>query len=75
MNRNSHRLAEDALSHAEAIKHYRRVRDGIRAFVENRPEALWENIEISAAARRPGPLSCSGVRGGPLIASSVAGAR
>jgi arsenate reductase len=34
------RLARDARSEQEALKHYRRVRDEIRAFVESLPESL-----------------------------------
>jgi len=34
------RLAKEAATEAEALNHYRRVRDGIRAFVETLPEAL-----------------------------------
>jgi arsenate reductase len=34
------RLARDARSDEEALTHYRRVRDEIRAFVESLPEAL-----------------------------------
>jgi len=34
------KLAKDAKSDAEALIHYRRVRDEIRAFVERLPEAL-----------------------------------
>lgn len=33
-------LARDAASEAEALDHYRRVRDEIRSFVETLPEAL-----------------------------------
>jgi arsenate reductase len=36
------RLAEKAVSEEEAIKHYRRVRDEIRAYIETLPEALGE---------------------------------
>lgn len=35
-------LARDAASEEEALAHYRRVRDEIRAFVENLPEMLQE---------------------------------
>lgn len=35
-------LARDAASEEEALAHYRRVRDEIRAFVETLPEALPE---------------------------------
>jgi arsenate reductase len=34
------RLAKDAASEEEALEHYRRVRDEIRAFVEKLPDAL-----------------------------------
>ncbi len=34
------RLAKDARTEEEALRHYRRVRDEIRAFVERLPEAL-----------------------------------
>jgi arsenate reductase len=34
------RLARDAKSEGEALTHYRRVRDEIRAFIESMPEAL-----------------------------------
>ncbi|MBI2177534.1 MAG: arsenate reductase ArsC [Candidatus Tectomicrobia bacterium] len=34
------RLAEGARSEAEALAHYRRVRDEIRAFIESLPEGL-----------------------------------
>ncbi len=34
------RLARDARTEAEALGHYRRVRDEIRAFIEQLPEAL-----------------------------------
>lgn len=36
------RLAESATSEAEALVHYRRVRDDIRAWVERLPEVLQE---------------------------------
>ena len=36
------RLAQDAADEAEAMKHYRRVRDEIRAFVEKMPGILEE---------------------------------
>ena len=35
------RLAKDAATEEEALDHYRRVRDEIRAFVETLPEALY----------------------------------
>jgi arsenate reductase len=34
------RLAREAASEQEALDHYRRVRDEIRAFIETLPEAL-----------------------------------
>jgi arsenate reductase len=34
------KLARDARDEDEAMRHYRRVRDEIRAFVESLPEAL-----------------------------------
>jgi arsenate reductase len=37
------RLAREAKNQEEAMGHYRRVRDEIRAFVERLPEALEEN--------------------------------
>lgn len=37
------RLAREAKNQEEALGHYRRVRDEIRAFVERLPEALEEN--------------------------------
>ena len=36
------RLAREAASEEEALAHYRRVRDEIRAFIETLPEALSE---------------------------------
>jgi arsenate reductase (thioredoxin) len=36
------RLAKDAATEEEALDHYRRVRDEIKAFVERLPEALEE---------------------------------
>jgi len=38
------RLAADAKSEEEALVHYRRVRDEIRAFVEKLPEALSQEM-------------------------------
>jgi arsenate reductase len=38
-------LARDAATEEEALRHYRRVRDEIRAFVENLPDALIEHEE------------------------------
>ena len=43
------KLAESAMTDEEALGHYRRVRDEIRAYVERLPEAL--NAEASASAR------------------------
>ena len=37
------RLAADARTEEQALAHYRRVRDEIRAFVETLPDALKEN--------------------------------
>ena len=37
------RLAADAASEEEALEHYRRVRDEIRAFVETLPKSLQES--------------------------------
>jgi arsenate reductase len=38
------RLAADARTEEEALTHYRRVRDEIRAFVERLPEALTQEM-------------------------------
>ena len=38
-------LAVDAKTHEEALGHYRRVRDEIRAFVETLPEVLEQQAE------------------------------
>lgn len=38
------RLAEGSATEEEAIQHYRRVRDEIRAFVDTLPAALNENL-------------------------------
>ena len=38
------RLARDAATEEEALKHYRRVRDEIRAFVETLPDALTSGV-------------------------------
>jgi len=38
------RLAADAMTEEEALGHYRRVRDEIKAFVERLPKALTEGI-------------------------------
>jgi len=37
------KLAQEARNEEEALGHYRRVRDEIRAFVETLPEALFKN--------------------------------
>ena len=42
------KLAKDAKSEEEALTHYRRVRDEIRAFVERLPEALPAQEEKGA---------------------------
>jgi arsenate reductase len=42
------KLAKDAKSEEEALTHYRRVRDEIRAFVERLPEALLAQEEKGA---------------------------
>jgi arsenate reductase len=39
------RLARDAASDADALGHYRRVRDEIRAFVETLPQGLQNRTE------------------------------
>lgn len=39
------RLAADAKTEEEALTHYRRVRDEIRAFVERLPEALKQEMQ------------------------------
>lgn len=39
------RLAKDARTEEDALAHYRRVRDEIRAFVEALPESLEDNEE------------------------------
>jgi arsenate reductase len=38
------RLAADARTEQEALEHYRRVRDEIRAFVERLPDALTQEM-------------------------------
>jgi len=38
-------LAKDAASEEEALLHYRRVRDKIRAFVEKMPEVLEDSVQ------------------------------
>ncbi len=38
------RLAKDARTEEEALAHYRRVRDEIRAFVEQLPDMLNERM-------------------------------
>ena len=42
------RLAADARSDEEAMPHYRRVRDQIRAYVERLPEALGLPVAVQA---------------------------
>lgn len=41
------KLAEKATSEAQAMTHYRRVRDEIRAFVEKLPDGLIERVKNS----------------------------
>jgi arsenate reductase len=41
------RLAKMATNETEAIGHYRRVRDEIRAFVETLPDALEKKAEVA----------------------------
>jgi arsenate reductase len=41
------RLAKDASTQQEALQHYRRVRDEIRAFVETLPEALDSSTHLA----------------------------
>ena len=40
------KLADDAATEEEALAHYRRVRDEIRAFVETLPDALKEDHKL-----------------------------
>lgn len=49
------RLARDARSDEEAMPHYRRVRDEIRAFVQTLPEALSANSCERATNRKDAP--------------------
>ena len=44
-------LAKDAANEEEALKHYRRVRDEIRAFVETLPASLEREDQQRRAAR------------------------
>lgn len=46
------RLAAGAATDDEAMPHYRRVRDEIRAFVERLPERLAEHLAANAATSR-----------------------
>ena len=39
------KLAENAATEAEAMSHYRRVRDQILSFVEKLPDILWNQIQ------------------------------
>lgn len=41
------RLAKDAVNDDEALPHYRRVRDEIRAYVETLPEALKQTTQAT----------------------------
>ena len=52
------RLAKEARTEEEALNHYRRVRDEIRAFVETLPGAFYSVEEVSGASERayPAPL-------------------
>lgn len=43
------RLAQEAKTEAEALVHYRRVRDEIKAFVETLPEGLEERLGRDAS--------------------------
>jgi len=45
------RLAKDAKTEEEALRHYRRVRDEIRAFVERLPGALEKGDTAPSGAR------------------------
>jgi arsenate reductase len=45
------RLAADARSDEEAMPHYRRVRDEIRAFVERLPEALALPVAVKTPSK------------------------
>ena len=45
------RLAKKAATEEEALNHYRRVRDEIRAFVETLPEALDSLFGLPASKR------------------------
>jgi len=49
------RLAQGAESEADALKHYRRVRDEIRSFVETLPESLaeWDRQDDHGVAGSP----------------------
>ena len=41
------KLAQDAQSEEEALQHYRRVRDQIKAYVETLPDSLHEGVSKS----------------------------
>ncbi len=45
------KLAADAKTEAEALTHYRRVRDEIRAYIETLPEALAQHSPFTFIAR------------------------
>jgi arsenate reductase len=47
------RLASNAKSQEEALAHYRRVRDEIRAFIEQFPEVSVTAARASTSARKP----------------------
>jgi arsenite methyltransferase len=51
------RLARDAASQEEALSHYRRVRDQIRAFVETLPHALLPNGAPVVRTEKEMPMS------------------
>jgi arsenate reductase len=68
------RLAQDAETEEEALAHYRRVRDEIRAFVETLPEGLKERrgrdaLPYPTAAAPPTPSGRANPPGepGPLL--------
>jgi len=45
------RLARDAKTEDEALRHYRRVRDEIKSFVQRLPAALLEESEVARRSR------------------------
>lgn len=70
------RLAKDAASDDEAMTHYRRVRDEIRAFVERLPSALPRGADETRETVREGyaRIAESGVWSGSAPAASTASA-